>query len=48
MHALQRMQRDPCDQLPQVRVQTPSPEEQGKKGVTNTTCFFQFSDCMMD
>jgi hypothetical protein len=42
MHALQRMQRDPCDQLPQVRVQTPSPEEQGKKGVTNPPVFSSF------
>jgi hypothetical protein len=33
LHALQRTQRDSCDNVPQMRVQETAPQEQGKKGV---------------
>jgi hypothetical protein len=33
MYALQRPQCNPRDQLPQVRLPEPAPQEQGKKGV---------------
>jgi hypothetical protein len=33
MYALQRPQRNPRNQLPQVRLPEPAPQEQGKKGV---------------
>jgi hypothetical protein len=33
MYALQRPQCDPRNQLPQMRLPEPAPQEQGKKGV---------------
>jgi hypothetical protein len=44
MYALQRPQCDPRNQLPQVRLPEPAPQEQGKKGVIVIlhyfSCFF--------
>jgi hypothetical protein len=40
LHALQRTQRDPCDNVPQMRVQETAPQEQGKKGVNPIILFF--------
>jgi hypothetical protein len=42
LHALQRTQRDPCDNVPQMRVQETAPQEQGTKGVTPISFFFFF------
>jgi hypothetical protein len=42
MYALQRSQCDPRDQLPQVRLPEPAPQEQGKKGVIFFFNIFSF------
>jgi hypothetical protein len=41
MYALQRPQCDPRNQLPQVRLPEPPPQEQGKKGVIVIFNIFQ-------
>jgi hypothetical protein len=42
MYALQCSQCDPRDQLPQVRLPEPAPQEQGKKGVIFFFNIFSF------